>query len=76
MEPSKALVDALYAERVARARQASPESKMLDSLRLFDYTRRIMIDAIRNENPDADEGRIQEILRQRLALRERLECSA
>ena len=73
MQPTRELIDDIYRERVLRARLASPESKLLDSLRLFDYTCRIMVDAIRRENPQADEGRIQEMLRQRLELRNRLE---
>ncbi len=73
MEPSKELVDSIYTQRVLRARAISPEHKLLDGPRLFDFTCRIMMDGIRNENPSADARRVQEILRERLALREKLE---
>jgi hypothetical protein len=75
MEPSKLLIDSIYTERVLRARATSPESKLLDGPRLFDYACRIVMDGIRNENPAADDHRVREILRNRLALRERLERS-
>jgi hypothetical protein len=73
MEPTVALIDSIYRDRVLRARVTSPESKLLDGPRLFDYTCRIVMDGIRNENPSADEQRIREILKERLALREKLE---
>jgi len=73
MEPTKELIDALYRERVERARQMSPADKVLAGLRLFELTSRIMADGIRDQFPDADEHRIQEILRERLALSRRLE---
>ncbi len=73
MEPTKQLVDELYREEVLRARAMSPEEKLLDGPRLFDYACRITMDGIRAQHPDADDERIQEILRQRLALGRRLE---
>jgi hypothetical protein len=73
MEPSKELLDHLYRERVLRARLTPPEEKVLEGARLFDLTCRIMRDGIRDEFPDADEQRVEEILAQRLALVRRLE---
>jgi hypothetical protein len=73
MEPTKELIDALYWERVERARQMAPADKVQAGLRLFELTSRIMADGIRDQFPDADEHRIQEILRERLALSRRLE---
>jgi hypothetical protein len=75
MEPSIDLLDSIYKDRVLRARAMSPEAKLLDGPRLFDYACRIVMDGIRNENPTADEHHVREILRQRLALHERLERS-
>ncbi len=73
MEPSKELIDALFRERVLRARAMSPEEKLLEGPRLFDEACRRMADGIRDQYPDADERRVQEILNQRLALLRRLE---
>ncbi len=76
MEPTQELIDDLFRERVLRARQESPEEKLLDGPRLFDMCCRIVADGIRNQFPDADEQRVQEILVQRIALMRRLEkCS-
>ena len=73
MEPSKQLVDDLYRDRVLRARETPPEEKLLDGVRLFDVSCRIMMDGIRDEYPDASEARVREILRERIALLRRLE---
>jgi len=73
MEPSKELIDQLYRERVLRARAMPPEEKVALGLRLFDRSCRMMADGIRHEFPEADEERVQELLRERLALARRLE---
>jgi hypothetical protein len=75
MEPTKELIDALFRERVLRARRTPPEEKLLDGPRLFDLACRIMRNGIREQYPDADEARVEEILRERLALVRRLEES-
>ena len=72
MEPSKELIDALYWERVERARRMPPDERVLVSLRLFESASRITAAGIRAQFPDADENRVQEILRERLALGRRL----
>ena len=73
MEPTTELIDDLFRERVLRARRTPPEEKLLDGPRLFDLACRIMKNGIRDEYPDADEVRVEEILRARLALVQRLE---
>ncbi len=73
MVPTQELANSIYRERVLRARQESPEAKLLDGPRLFDFCCRIVADGIRNEFPEADEQRVQEILAQRIALLRRLE---
>ena len=75
MEPTQPLLDALDRDRVLRARAMSPEDKLLAGARLFDCASRIMADGIRDEYPDADEDRVLQILRQRLAQIRRLENS-
>lgn len=73
MVPTKELIDDIFRERVLRARQESPEEKLLDGPRLFGMYCRIVADGIRNQFPDADEQRVQEILAQRIALMRRLD---
>jgi hypothetical protein len=75
MEPTMELIDALYHEKVLRARAMSPEDKLMAGPRIFDRVCRIMADGIRDQFPDADEDRVQQILRERLALARRVENS-
>ena len=76
MQPTRELIDALYWERVELARQMPPGDKALAGFQLFDLASKIMADGIRDQYPDADEARVQGLLRERLALAERLEaCS-
>jgi len=69
----KELADQLFLDRVRRAREMSPEEKLLAGARLFDRSCRIMADGIRDQYPDADEQRVQEILKERLARIRRVE---
>jgi hypothetical protein len=73
MEPTQELIDDLFRERVLRARRTSPEEKLLQGPQLFDMCCRIMADGIRDQYPEADEQRVQEILAQRIAILRRLE---
>jgi hypothetical protein len=73
MNPTRELLDDIYREKVLRARQTSPEEKLLEGPRLFEMACRITMDGIRSQHPDADEEEVLRILEQRLALRERLE---
>jgi hypothetical protein len=73
MEPTKELADAIFRERVLRARRTPPENKFLDGARLFDFACRVVKEGIRNEFPEADEKKVEEILIQRVNLSRRLE---
>jgi hypothetical protein len=68
MQPTQELIDDIYRERVLRARRTPLEFKFLAGAQLFDHVCRLMADGIRDENPGADETRVQALLRQRLAL--------
>jgi hypothetical protein len=68
MQPTRELVDALYREKILQARLMTPEQKLLAGPDLFDLTCRIMSDGIRLEFPDADDARVLQILRERLAI--------
>jgi hypothetical protein len=60
------LADKIYRERVLRARETPPEEKLLAGAVIFDRVCRIMMSGIRAQFPDADEPRVQQILRERL----------
>jgi hypothetical protein len=67
------LADALYRERVLRARRTPPEERILEGPRLFDYACAITLAGLRLENPNATEDELRQALRQRLSLAEKLE---
>ncbi len=73
MEPIRELADAIYRERVLRARRTPIEQKIAAGGELFEEVCERMADGLRDENPGADEATIQELLRRRLALLRRLE---
>jgi hypothetical protein len=73
MPPSQELVDAIYRDKVLRARRTPLAEKLFDGPRLFDYACRITRAGIRAQNPGADEALIEELLKRRLHLREKLE---
>ena len=73
MQPTKELADAIFRERVQKARRMSAEDKLLGGARLFDRSCRLMAAGIRSQFPEADERRVQEILRERLAIVRQLE---
>lgn len=76
MESIQDLANSIYRERVLRARRTPPEQKLLAGPELFAWACSIMADGIRNEHPDADENRVQQIVRERLALGRRLRESS
>jgi hypothetical protein len=73
MQPLQELIDSLYLERVRRARQMTPEEKLLGGPQLFDMACRITRAGIRHQFPDADDQQVEKILAQRIALRAQLE---
>jgi hypothetical protein len=73
MESIKELADDIYRERVLRARATPIDQKFLAGADLFEYACRLTCDGIRHQNPGIDEAQVQQILRERLALRRRLE---
>jgi hypothetical protein len=73
MQPSRELIDAIFRQRVLRARQMSPEEKLLAGPRLFDKICQIMMADIRHQFPDADEQQVFEIAQERLESMKRME---
>jgi hypothetical protein len=62
----KPLADAIYADRVRRARVAPPSQKMGWGPELFEGACGRMRDGIRHQFPEADEAQVEKILYQRL----------
>lgn len=73
MEPDQELVDAIYREKVLRARATPPATKALEGPRLFDWACRVTMAGIRHQHPHADERQVQALLRERVAMREQME---
>lgn len=75
MEPTPELIDTIYRERILKARHTPLDEKLLLGPQLFAEVCERMADGIRDEYPEADEERVQDILRARLALLQRLRQS-
>ncbi len=75
MGPTQELVDEISRERVLRARATPPEEKLLAGARIFEDVCERMAIGLRDENPEADEAKIQELLRRRLDLLRRLRAT-
>jgi hypothetical protein len=74
MQPTRELLDELHSERIRAAQQMPLEDKLLAGPQLFDLVCKIMADGVRDEHPDANEARVKDIVRERLALSARLEA--
>ena len=72
--PYAELADELYRQEVLQARQMSPEDKLILGERLFRWACEVTLAGIRFQNPGANEEACQQILRERIALGERLEA--
>jgi hypothetical protein len=73
MEPTLDLIDALFRDKVRAARAMTPEDRLLAGPRLFELACEITKAGIRHQHPDADEQRVLQLLRERLAWARRLE---
>jgi hypothetical protein len=60
------LADALYRERVLRARRTPPEERILDGVRLYDQAVERMKLGVQLKNPQAEPAEIENLLRQRI----------
>jgi hypothetical protein len=70
------LADAIYREKLERARQMSPAERLLAGPQLFDMASEWVKAGIRTQFPDADDTAVERIFRERLALARRLENAA
>lgn len=67
------LADALFWEKIERARKVSPEARMASGPELFDYACAITMTALREQMPGATEAELLAALRNRLAIKRELE---
>ena len=67
------IADALYRERVLRARRTPPERRMAEGLRLFDLASEMTRAGIRAQNPTWGEEQVEAELRRRLRIARILE---
>ena len=65
--------EAIYIERVLRARSTPPDQKMVDGFRLFERACGLMRDGIRQQFPQASPEEVESHLRQRLKIARRLQ---
>jgi hypothetical protein len=73
MEPTPELIQALHRDKIESARQMTPQQRLDASGELFDSACEVARAGIRMQHPEADERTVLELLRQRIALGERLE---
>jgi hypothetical protein len=66
-------MDSSTREQIERARQMTGEEKVRESLQLFDRTRRLMLDGLRDEFPRENEARLLELLGERLSINRAIE---
>ena len=74
MNPTFELADELYLEKVRQARAMTQEQRFRAGPELFDFACEFTKAGVRMDHPDADEARVLELLRKRLALAEKLEA--
>jgi len=75
MKPAQELIDNIYAEKVLRARQMPIGAKLLAGPQLLIFACEAMRAGIRVQHPDTTPQQVEELLKQRLALGERLDGS-
>lgn len=76
MQPVRLSPDDFEDELIADTQRRSPGERVLDAARLFDRVCMFMEAGIRLQYPDADEGEVRRLLRERLELARKLENAA
>ena len=69
------LADAIYRERVLRARRVPAEQRILEGPQIFDFACSASLAGLRLEMPNASETELRQGLRRRLAIGRKLENS-
>jgi hypothetical protein len=65
------LADAIYKDKIARAREQDPIEKLLDGFRLHEYACGITLAGIRHQNPGISDADALQILKERVAMQRR-----
>lgn len=73
VNPTRELIEAVWRDKLRAARNLTLAQKLAAAGDLFDEVCERMRDGIRWQFPDADDARVEEILRERLAIARRLE---
>lgn len=68
MSEFKPLIDQLYREEIARAREQTPAERFAGAFEITDFAFGIMESGIRAQHPDADDAEVLRIARKRLAI--------
>jgi hypothetical protein len=66
-DDSQAMMDAIFREKVRRARQIPPSEKLFSGLELFEEVEARMRAGVRQQFPEASEEEVERRLRQRFA---------
>jgi hypothetical protein len=66
-----ALADAIYWDKIRRAREQSPIDKLLDGFRLHEFASQITLAGIRDQNPGVTDAEALQILKDRVAMQRR-----
>lgn len=74
--PTPELIDALFRDKIERARRMTPEERFLAGPRLFDMASEWTKAGIRAQYPDAGVAEVERRFRERLALARKLENAA
>jgi hypothetical protein len=72
-DASKTLMNAIFIDKVRRARQTPMSEKILDGPRLFDLNCQIMRSGIRSQFPEFNEQQVEQELRRRLAIARKID---
>ena len=75
MGPTRELIDAIYIDKIMRARRSSIEQKLLDGPRLFVFACEASRAGIRAQHPDATPAEVDQLLRARIELGRRREAA-
>ncbi len=73
MEPTPEISEAIYRQKVLRARRTPPERKLLAPARLYEHARSISMAGIRNQHPHATAEQVRQLFQRRLKIARELD---
>ena len=66
MEPTRELADAIWREKVRRAKAMTPDERLREACRLSDFVFDMMRAGVRSRNPAADDAEVDRIVKDQL----------